>query len=260
MKQALFVFGFITIATTAGAQVSVGYPPQKSPYRDLEYHSELTAFGGYFSPASEPAGVAPRGGPMGGIRYEVNVGGPVQLVARFARASSERNVIDPTLPAASRALGSVSWPVYLADVGFSLNLTGQRSWHGIVPVTYWAQAWLATPGRRSRRIRTDSAPHLPFPMPLVCDSCRAGAFRFVPTRGRTCTRSSTPPVTTSRLLTTLSTHAERWPTAGAPLAVRGAGRGHRNPTPGGETPRSPPRAARAKGRAESPASGRLTGD
>jgi len=82
MKQALFVVGFMTIATTAGAQVSVGYPPQDSPYRDLEYHSELTAFGGWFRPASDPAGVAPRGGPMGGIRYEINVGGPVQLVAR----------------------------------------------------------------------------------------------------------------------------------------------------------------------------------
>ena len=72
---------------------------------------------------------------MGGVRYEITVGGPLQLVARFAEALSKRNVIDPTKPAASRALGSVDWPVYLADVGFSLNLTGQRSWHGVVPVT-----------------------------------------------------------------------------------------------------------------------------
>jgi hypothetical protein len=136
MKQALFVLGFVTIATTAGAQVSVGYPPQSSPFRDLEYHQELTAFGGYFDPAEDPAGVAPRGGPMAGVRYEITVGGPVQLVTRFARANSERNVIDPTKPKATRSLGSAEWPVYLADVGFSLNLTGQRSWHGVVPLVY----------------------------------------------------------------------------------------------------------------------------
>ena len=136
MKQTLFFLGFVAVATTAGAQVSVGYPPAASPYRDLEYHQELTAFGGYFNAAKDPAGLAPKAAPMGGVRYEVTVGGPLQLFARFAEALSKRNVIDPTKPAASRALGSLDWPVYLADVGFSLNLTGQRSWHGIVPVTY----------------------------------------------------------------------------------------------------------------------------
>jgi hypothetical protein len=172
MKQALFVFGFVTIATTAGGQVSVGYPPQNSPYRDLEYHSELTAFGGYFSPASEPAGVAPRGGPMGGIRYEVNVGGPVQLVARFARASSERNVIDPTKPEATRSLGSVPWPVYLADVGFSLNLTGQRSWHGVVPVTFLG-AGVASDG--GKKIEAD-----PYRLGTTFAISYAAGLRFVP--------------------------------------------------------------------------------
>jgi len=172
MKQALFVFGFVTIATTAGAQVSVGYPPQNSPYRDLEYHSELTAFGGYFDSGSDPAGVAPKGGPMGGIRYEVGVGGPVQLVARFAKVVNERNVIDPTKPAASRALGSLSWPVYLADVGFSLNLTGQRSWHGIVPVTYLGAGVASDAGKK---VEAD-----PYRLGTTFAISYAAGLRFVP--------------------------------------------------------------------------------
>ena len=135
MKQTMCVLGLLAVATTARAQVSVGYPPQSSPYRDLEYHSELTAFGGYFHAAGDPAGVAPKAAPMGGIRYEIGIGGPLQLVARFAEARSDRNIIDPTKSKDTRNLGSTSWPVYLADFGFSLNLTGQRSWHGIVPVT-----------------------------------------------------------------------------------------------------------------------------
>lgn len=135
MKQLLFVFVFIAAALPAAAQtVDVGYPPPKSPFRDLEYHQELTFFGGYFMAHKDPAGAAPKSAPMEGIRYEVTVGGPAQIYARLARANSERNVIDPSAPAATRQLGTQSWPVYLIDAGLSLNITGQRSFHGIVPI------------------------------------------------------------------------------------------------------------------------------
>ncbi|MEO8575877.1 MAG: hypothetical protein ABI556_04215 [Gemmatimonadales bacterium] len=136
MKQVLFALTFVLCAAPVAAQVDVGYPPPKSPYRDLEFKQEATAFGGYFFAAKDPAGVAPRSGPMGGIRYEVTVGGPAQLVARIARVNSERKVVDPSLPKATRDLGIQAWPIYVADVGLSLNLTGQRSWHGVVPVIY----------------------------------------------------------------------------------------------------------------------------
>jgi hypothetical protein len=136
MRGLLSAMAFVLFAAPAAAQVDVGYPPPKSPYRDLEFKQEATAFGGYYIAAKDPAGVAPKSGPMAGIRYEVVVGGPAQLVARIARVSSERRVIDPTKSVATRELGTQSWPIYLADVGMSLNLTGQRSFHGLVPVIY----------------------------------------------------------------------------------------------------------------------------
>jgi hypothetical protein len=114
--------------------VDVGYPPPRSPFRDLEYRHELTLFGGYYMAAKDPAGAAPTSAPMEGLRYELVVGGPAQLVFRLARVNSERNVINPLEPRATRNLGVQSWPIYLTDLGFSLNLTGQRSWHGVVPV------------------------------------------------------------------------------------------------------------------------------
>jgi hypothetical protein len=137
MKQLLFAIAFATMAAPVAAQgVDGGYSPPKSPFRDLDYHQELTLFGGYYMAANDPAGVAPKSGPMEGIRYEVTVGGPAQIVVKLTRVNSDRNVVDPTKPAASRQLGSQSWPVYLVDAGMSLNLTGQRSFHGIVPVIY----------------------------------------------------------------------------------------------------------------------------
>ena len=55
MKQLLFGFVFVAIAMPAAAQsVDVGYSPPKSPFRDLEYHQELTFFGGYLSAAKDP--------------------------------------------------------------------------------------------------------------------------------------------------------------------------------------------------------------
>jgi hypothetical protein len=134
MKALLFASFSLVLALPVEAQVSVGYPANRSPFRDLEFHQELTAFGGYFKAAKDVAGVAPQSAPLAGLRYEVTVGGPLQLVARFARVNSERNVIDPTKAEASRSLGTQSWPIYLADAGLSVNLTGQRSWHGVVPV------------------------------------------------------------------------------------------------------------------------------
>lgn len=136
MRQVLFAVCLAICASRVSAQVDVGYPPSTSPYRDLEFRQEATAFGGYFLAAKDPAGVAPQSGPMAGIRYEVVVGGPAQFVVRVAGVNSERRVIDPSKPASTRDLGVQSWPLYLVDLGISLNLTGQRSWHGVVPVIY----------------------------------------------------------------------------------------------------------------------------
>ena len=135
MNRGLFAIAFAAMAAPAAAQsVDVGHSPPRSPFRDLEFKHELTLFGGYYEAAKDPAGVAPRGAPMGGIRYELVVGGPAQFVFRLARVNSERQVINPLEPVASRDLGVQSWPIYLTDLGFSLNLTGQRTWHGMVPV------------------------------------------------------------------------------------------------------------------------------
>ena len=121
------------LASTAGAQV--GYPPERSPYRDLEYRQELTLLTGYYAASADPAGVAPRSGPMLGLRYDVRVGGPASLTARVARVFSERNVLNPALnPGAGREVGMQSWPLYLSDVGLTLALTGQKSLHRLVPV------------------------------------------------------------------------------------------------------------------------------
>ena len=128
----------VAVLSTAGPlQAQVGYTPPESPFEDLEYRHELTAFGGYFRAAGDEAGVAPQSGPALGLRYELRIAGPAQLYARVMRAASERSLLDASavVPTA-RITGTRSQGLYAADLGISLNLTGQKSWHGLVPVVY----------------------------------------------------------------------------------------------------------------------------
>ncbi len=121
-------------ATSVVAQAQVGYPPAESPFRDLVYKQEATLILGHYVAGKDPVGVAPRSGPMLGARYEVRIGGPAQFAVRVARVFSERNVLDPTKPECERVESTDSWPLYLADLGITFNLTGQKSFRGFVPV------------------------------------------------------------------------------------------------------------------------------
>jgi hypothetical protein len=132
VKHLLSAVALVAVGTTAEAQV--GHLPQNSPYRDVETSQELTVFGGHYGAAKDPIGVAPRSGAMFGLRYEKHVGGPASLVARWSHVNSERFPIDPTMAGAARQLEKTKVALDLFDVNLALNLTGQKSFHHIVPV------------------------------------------------------------------------------------------------------------------------------
>jgi hypothetical protein len=132
--EAVVIFVLASVgagATRAAAQV--GYPPSRSPYHDITEKQDFTVYGGYFKGNTGTAGVGPQSGALFGVRYALHVGGPAELVGRLARASSSRTVLDPNQPAATRDLGTTSQAIYLADVGITLNLTGQKSYRHFVP-------------------------------------------------------------------------------------------------------------------------------
>ncbi len=118
--------------STAGAQV--GHLPAESPFVDLPGGHELTFFGGHYSAGRDPVGVAPRSGPLFGLRYEKTVGGPAALMVRYARVSSERFAFDPTKVGAAAVLGRQTVGLNLVDANLTISLTGQKSWHSLVPV------------------------------------------------------------------------------------------------------------------------------
>lgn len=124
----------LLLGTPSLVVAQVGYEPRRSPYRDLEHRQELTFFGGQYNAAVDPARVAPRDGAMLGSHYEIRLGGPAYFTARVAGVLANRTVIDPRAQLVGRVLDPDKFsPFLLADVGFSLNLTGFKSYRGIVP-------------------------------------------------------------------------------------------------------------------------------
>ena len=131
----------LAVVPISGGGAQVGYEPARSPYRDLERSHELTYFTGYYRARLDPARVAPRSGPMMGVRYQWRAGGPANLMAEVSRVESERRVLDPDLPSGCtsgppedcRLLGMYRWPLYFMDLGLAFNVTGARAFHGLVP-------------------------------------------------------------------------------------------------------------------------------
>jgi len=130
------------VAAPLGAQV-VGHTPENSPFEDLRGRQALTLLTGVIAPGGDPAGVGPRTGMQLSARYELLLTGPLWLQARATYAPSlERTVKDPVLVGAARNVGTSTRPLAALEAGFGLNLTGNKSWHRIVPQVHGGFGWV----------------------------------------------------------------------------------------------------------------------
>jgi hypothetical protein len=127
--------GAMLVAAPLDAGAQVGHLPASSPFRDLDNRMQLSLLGGVMGTQRDPAGVAPTGGALVGLRYDFQITGPFVLAVSTGRVfGSERRVLDPTLPANRREVLVVSEPLSMVDVTAGLSLTGFRSWNRLVPV------------------------------------------------------------------------------------------------------------------------------
>jgi hypothetical protein len=122
----------VLISRVAGAQV--GTEPAKSPFIDIEQRHEFNLFGGYYSAKKDPAKVAPQSAPLGGFMYAWRASGPVHIGMSFMTVNSQRTELDPAKPSATRVVGTNTEPLYAADGFISVALTGERSWHHLMPM------------------------------------------------------------------------------------------------------------------------------
>lgn len=126
------IVAMLTVAHIARAQV--GTTPEKSPFIDVEQRHAITIFGGYYSAKKDPAKVAPQSAPMGGLMYEWRASGPAHIGMSFMTVMSDRTELDPAQPSATRVVATTREPLYAAEGFLSVALTGERSWHHLMPM------------------------------------------------------------------------------------------------------------------------------
>lgn len=141
---AAFVLAALPRAVHAQEPVT-GHLPHESPYRDIPWRAQATVFTGWMNIPGDPAGVAPKSGPILGSRLDLRLGGPVDFVARLGVVATERDVIDPVRPVDERNLGTTGVPLTFMDVGLALNLTGARTWRSLQPQVHLGLGFVMDP-------------------------------------------------------------------------------------------------------------------
>lgn len=131
MRHALALLLLLAAAPPALAQV--GYPPDKSPYRDIPKKMSLAALFGYFGGTGGNLGLGPHDGPTYGGRFGIAVSGPLELSfavqygdligARVYRDADDNLAVSGTLPS----------PVWLFETDIQYTITGGKTWHGFAP-------------------------------------------------------------------------------------------------------------------------------
>ena len=134
MRKLMRRGGVLLCVLPSLAMAQVGTTPEQSPFRDLEKRQEVTLLFGPSLSGRDPAGAAPRGGFVVGARYDLLLGvSPLAFTASVMGQTSTRDVLQPGAPLTSRIGRNVSQPLYFIDLGFTLLLTGNRSWHSFTP-------------------------------------------------------------------------------------------------------------------------------
>ena len=119
------------------SQETVGNSPEHSPYHDIVFHQSLTLFAGRWAGNAGAAGVGALPGLALGGRLAVRLSGPVDFWLTFGQASSSRRTI--IADTAVTHTDSARWgpnlhmPLVLGDLALALNLTGDKTWHGLAP-------------------------------------------------------------------------------------------------------------------------------
>lgn len=123
----------LVVLAPFAAQAQVGHTPANSPYEDLKPGQNLSLSAGWLVVRRDPANVAPKSGPLMALRYDIAIGGPASMYVGYAFAPSERRLLLPSNPRATRVIDNPKVTTHIADVGIDIALTGKKTWHHLSP-------------------------------------------------------------------------------------------------------------------------------
>lgn len=108
-----------------------------SPYRFIEKGQEGGIFVGYLDADPGRFGFGPKSAPATGIRYGLELAGPLGLEGLATVIPTERDIINPARVEGDRVVGDPAEATLLfVEARLRFALTGRRTWNGLQPYVF----------------------------------------------------------------------------------------------------------------------------
>jgi hypothetical protein len=104
-----------------------------SPYTYLEERQELGVFGGWMSAGTGRFDYGPQGGTIYGVRYGIELTGPLSFEGVVQGIDGDRNVVDPRRDEGDRVIGQAPSTIVTVEARLKFSATGRRAWHNLSP-------------------------------------------------------------------------------------------------------------------------------
>ena len=127
-----YALGTLVLLYSAGAQAAHAQSIP-SPYNFLDRKQEVGVYLGYMSANAGRFGYGPKGGPVIGTRWAIELAGPLSFEAVAGVVDAERDIVDPGRDEGDRIIGVGDALISTIDVRLRFSFPGARTWHGISP-------------------------------------------------------------------------------------------------------------------------------
>lgn len=107
-----------------------------SPYRYIEERQEIGVFSGPFWGDPGQYDLGPGPGVMAGVRWGIDLSGPLGLEAVGSWVSATRDVINPRRQEGDRKVAEAEVGLLFLDARLRFALTGRRTWYGFQPFVF----------------------------------------------------------------------------------------------------------------------------
>ena len=108
-----------------------------SPFEYLERGQEVGVFGTWMDTGTGRFGYGPGGGYGGGIRYAIELTGPLSFEGVWGLIDGERDVVDPGRVEGDRIIGVADSRITTIDARLRFSAPGRRMWNRLSPFIFF---------------------------------------------------------------------------------------------------------------------------
>jgi hypothetical protein len=133
MRTSLYVLCAVTAVGCALRPARIAAQSIPSPYTYLEERQEIGLLFGYMNVANGRFNYGPKGGNLFGVRYGIELSGPLSFEGVIQYIDGTRWVVDPGREQGDRIIGEAPADITTIEARLKFTATGRRAWNGIAP-------------------------------------------------------------------------------------------------------------------------------